>query len=897
MITVGSVAVDVVPSTKLFAEKLKAALQPIADKIGLQMGETIGDKIADAMPKAGEKAGGFFSDTFKKRVELALKNLPDASVKLDDAKAQEKLDALRAKLTLLGKARIGIDIDAGKAEAELLALKAETDALAGTSGGESGGFTGLTNSIGETTSGFSPLIGAAILFGSTLIPIIAVVSAGLGGIVAVLSTAAAGFGVFAGFAIPAITGALAGQAKLDAAKLAVENATTPKQRATALLQEKQATENLSGSQLAFLGVLNQVKGAYNAIAKAAAPAVLGAVSAVLKAAIPLIQSLSPLLTAVTPVIAGLGGTLAATFSGAGWHAFMAFLAKEAPLAMQGLFTIALNVGKIIANLVVAFAPIGNLVLGALSKGIADIATSTGNLSNNKGFQQFIAYAIKEAPVVGKFFLELVKAALALAVVFAPLGDLMLKVLTPILGMVASHADIFVLALGAAFVALGVALIFVSESNPIGLILTGIVLLAVGIIELVAIIVKHFTAIKNFLEQWGPLILAVFFPIIGIPLLIWQHWSLISKYVGDALSTAYTTVKRWLTTIWSDVSNFVLGVVNAVVGFFEKLPGRVVSGLQIGFAAVIRFFAALPGRIAFAIGYQIGLMIRVFIDAVKDIYTAVVEGVPAVIRFFAALPGKILNALSSLGSVLLTAGLNGIRALARGIANGLVAVTSFVEGIPGKIISALVDLGPKMASSGKAGGKSFLSGLIDGFKAVLDWLGGLADKIFSVIGNLPSLFLQFGKNVIGQFVSGIEGAAKSVGGGILGLAEKAVSGVEKGIGGNATGGLITGPGSGTSDSILRRLSNGEFVVNAAATAKNLGLLSSLNSGLTPTMPSYDIASNALGGNIDPSALKLLRSIDAKLAYLPQVGADVGRGVNAAGGASVLRTRSLPGGARP
>src|SRR5207248_2384613 len=37
-------------------------------------------------------------------------------------------------------------------------------------------------------------------------------------------------------------------------------------------------------------------------------------------------------------------------------------------------------------------------------------------------------------------------------------------------------------------------------------------------------------------------------------------------------------------------------------------------------------------------------------------------------------------------------------------------------------------------------------------------------------------------------------------------------------GNAAGGLVTGPGTGTSDSILRRLSNGEFVVPADATAK-------------------------------------------------------------------------------
>jgi tape measure domain-containing protein len=47
---------------------------------------------------------------------------------------------------------------------------------------------------------------------------------------------------------------------------------------------------------------------------------------------------------------------------------------------------------------------------------------------------------------------------------------------------------------------------------------------------------------------------------------------------------------------------------------------------------------------------------------------------------------------------------------------------------------------------------------------------------------------------------------------------------------ANGGRLSGPGTGRSDSILARVSNGEFVVNAKATAQNLPLLQSINSGL-------------------------------------------------------------------
>lgn len=51
-----------------------------------------------------------------------------------------------------------------------------------------------------------------------------------------------------------------------------------------------------------------------------------------------------------------------------------------------------------------------------------------------------------------------------------------------------------------------------------------------------------------------------------------------------------------------------------------------------------------------------------------------------------------------------------------------------------------------------------------------------------------------------------------------------------VGGFAEGGVIHGPGTSRSDSILARLSTGEFVVNADATRRNLALLNAINSGL-------------------------------------------------------------------
>jgi len=97
-------------------------------------------------------------------------------------------------------------------------------------------------------------------------------------------------------------------------------------------------------------------------------------------------------------------------------------------------------------------------------------------------------------------------------------------------------------------------------------------------------------------------------------------------------------------------------------------------------------------------------------------------------------------------------------------------------------------------------------------------------------------------------------------GAAGVVNKVTSAASSGLISAATGGIVTGPGTGTSDSIPERLSNGEFVVNASATRDNLALLNAINSGEGIAMPTMsgggggaviqnNIEINVSGGNED------------------------------------------------
>ncbi|WP_276118379.1 lysozyme family protein [Pararhizobium qamdonense] len=128
----------------------------------------------------------------------------------------------------------------------------------------------------------------------------------------------------------------------------------------------------------------------------------------------------------------------------------------------------------------------------------------------------------------------------------------------------------------------------------------------------------------------------------------------------------------------------------------------------------------------------------------------------------------------------------------------------------------------------------LTGLIMGTTTAEDALKGL-------IASLAKAALQaalLGEGPLAGLLGG--GGGKTGGGGLLGGIFGAIFGAKDGgeIQAFAGGGRVRGPGGPRADKVPAYLSDGEFVVNAAATAKNRAALEAINSGRTPalaTMP--------------------------------------------------------------
>lgn len=145
--------------------------------------------------------------------------------------------------------------------------------------------------------------------------------------------------------------------------------------------------------------------------------------------------------------------------------------------------------------------------------------------------------------------------------------------------------------------------------------------------------------------------------------------------------------------------------------------------------------------------------------------------------------------------------------------------SFEEGFrefDNKAITLITDFDKRVMETARQINNSIASNMSNAF---LDFADGTktAEQAFndmakSIIKNILQMILQM---KLFNAIAGANGA-----GGLGGLFAPAATAPTSAIAGFASGGFVSGPGTGTSDSIMARLSNGEFVSDAA-TVKHFG----------------------------------------------------------------------------
>lgn len=347
---------------------------------------------------------------------------------------------------------------------------------------------------------------------------------------------------------------------------------------------------------------------------------------------------------------------------------------------------------------------------------------------------------------------------------------------------------------------------VTNDNPIGIIIVAVAALVAG--------------------------LAYFFTQTKLGKQIFQEFGKIIGNVFSAIGTAIGQIGKLFAGIWTVVTQ----VFNNIVNFLKQWGVTILAVIFLPISLSIGFFITFRTQI-----FAIFNAIWTFIQGIfNTIYTVIVQ---PVVNFIVAYIQLAIGIVTAVINTIITV-VSGIFNTVAGIVGGVVGVFS---GAFSGAWNAIVQ---------------FMSPVVGFFRSIWNGIVSIFTSIGTAIGDAVSGAFKSVVNGVLSFIAGIINTVISGINGVISILD-AIPGVKLGkiSAWNppkmASGGWVTGAGTGTSDDIPTMLSNGEFVVKAAA-AQNLGPqnMAMINRGELPNTNTTNIAAGAIvinGYNQDPEAL--------------------------------------------
>lgn len=283
-----------------------------------------------------------------------------------------------------------------------------------------------------------------------------------------------------------------------------------------------------------------------------------------------------------------------------------------------------------------------------------------------------------------------------------------------------------------------------------------------------------------------------------------------KLIGEALAPAWEVLKSAADAVWQFVLAGATKLKDLVTPIFEAVATAFSTAwAKIGAAAKL-VWDTVAGGATFVF------------DSIVNVFSAALTKV-----------GELVSGLVTSVTDMFTGAGTGIREAADAIVKAVQDASDIAQDVKGAeaIAAALVQPFKDAQESIAAIVNGFGPIAANGFARVLAEVRSATSAIRAEIQSILSAL-----QAAAQAAASLRASANSGGGG------------GDGIQANAAGGHIRGKGTGTSDSILSWLSNGEFVIRAAAVQKfGAGFFAMLNRGVMPDLSK--LRGFSVGGFVD------------------------------------------------
>lgn len=271
----------------------------------------------------------------------------------------------------------------------------------------------------------------------------------------------------------------------------------------------------------------------------------------------------------------------------------------------------------------------------------------------------------------------------------------------------------------------------------------------------------------FMKHWGPTILAVVAPFLGIPLLIIQKWS---------------QIKVFFVNLWASIQATAVNAWNSFIAFFtQAIPLFIVS--------VGQWFQQLSYNIGRAFGVAAEAVVNFGTDAWNWATTALPEIIQGIVKWFSELPGNIWNFLKEVITNINTWGADMLQSATTWTMNTINSIGTWFSQLPGRIWTWLANTITHIGTWGTNIYNSAVTAARNTIGAVINWFSQLPGKIWSFLSNIIASVGAWGTNMynsaqtaVSNVVSGIIQWFSDLPNQMLKIGENIVKGLWNGING-------------------------------------------------------------------------------------------------------------------
>ena len=603
-----------------------------------------------------------------------------------DVDGMAEVDRLYTRLRALTMRRWRVDIDIdtdGLADltAQLLVIRGLLNSV-----GDSAG--GVGEGAGEAAGGLSGMIGPILILLPLLVALGTVAAGVAAGFVGAFATMGVGLGGFALFAMP-----------------------TFKKITEAASGTKEEFNKLSPPMQRAVTNLKDLKSRFEELQKKLEPTALKVFAEALNFARAGMEQLYKVAEPAGNALEGLFKDAAEGLMGDDWTSFFDYVADNIGYFITNWGHAVGNFVTGIANMIVAFDPLSKFVTEGFLGMSESFLKWTQGLKDNKGFQEFVDFVIKNGPLVMQAIGGILSALFQIGVVLAPIGAQMLLFIANLISSVAAFL----------------------QANPQFATWLGYLIPIIGAVLTLGPLVQGLAGALLGLSGPALLVVAAIAAVVAIVLVWWTQCASFRDFVKQLFAEIWASIKGWIDQIRDMFADWLPAIVELWNKYGESIKNYVMGLWTVISGVISGALKAIRGIVNIVLGLLTGDWSRVW-KGIKQILSGVWTAIQAIIKggiqaakgLLQGLITAIGNIFKGVGNLLLNAGKAIVNGLKTGISNGWGALVGWFKGKLGDLRDMLPFSPAKVGPFSGKGWTEF-SG-----RAIVEGLGkGMRDRMFNL----------------------------------------------------------------------------------------------------------------------------------------------------------------------